>query len=458
MPKPNVVFLFADQWRAQSVGYMDKQVKTPRIDTFARESLSFTNAISTCPICTPYRASLLTGQYPLTHGLFMNDLCMDVNTPKLGDIFKRAGYDTAWVGKWHADGHGRKAYIPPERRGGFEYWKALECSHDYERSLYYAGDEREPRMWEGYDAIAQTRDAAGFLESRRGDKPFLLAVSWGPPHNSYEIVPEKYRAMYEPAEIRLPPNVPPECEAQARRDLQGYFAHISALDDCVGEILDSLEGLGLAENTVFVLTSDHGDCVWSHCTPETGNVNKQRPYEESIHVPFLLRAPGMETGESDALLAPQDILPTLCGLCGVPCPDTVEGRDVFAGPPREGALLAGYVPFCDWGPKRGGFPYRGIRTGRYMYAERHDGPWLLYNILDDPYELHNLVGDAALAEELRGLMVELMEEQGDRFETGEELCERFGYHSLTGGNEIPLEKGEEWYGRKDSLRRRDRFS
>jgi len=125
MPNKNIVFVFADQWRAQSVGYRNPEVKTPHIDALERESINFTNAISGCPICTPYRASLLTGQHPLTHGLFMNDLALDPDIPAMGDIFKSAGYDTAWIGKWHADGHGRSTYIPPGRRAGFDYWKTL---------------------------------------------------------------------------------------------------------------------------------------------------------------------------------------------------------------------------------------------------------------------------------------------------------------------------------------------
>ncbi|HPO36806.1 MAG TPA: sulfatase-like hydrolase/transferase, partial [Kiritimatiellia bacterium] len=127
---PNVVFVLADQWRAQACGYAgDPNLRgmTPTIDRLAAESANLTHAVSCCPVCSPYRASLLTGQYPLTNGLFLNDVCLSTRATSLAQACTRAGYDTAYIGKWHLDGHGRSAYIPPERRQGFDYWKVREC-------------------------------------------------------------------------------------------------------------------------------------------------------------------------------------------------------------------------------------------------------------------------------------------------------------------------------------------
>ncbi|MBA7586694.1 Ulvan-active sulfatase [subsurface metagenome] len=130
--KPNVIYILTDQWRASAFGYAgDPNVKTPQIDKFAKEAVCFTNAVSVCPVCTPYRASLLTGKYPTSTGMFLNDLYLPEEELCMAEIFKSAGYNTAYLGKWHLDGHGRFNNVSQERRQGFDYWKALECSHEY---------------------------------------------------------------------------------------------------------------------------------------------------------------------------------------------------------------------------------------------------------------------------------------------------------------------------------------
>jgi len=119
--KPNVIYILTDQWRASAFGYAgDPNVKTPQIDKFAKEAVCFTNAVSVCPVCTPYRASLLTGKYPTSTGMFLNDLYLPEEELCMAEIFKSAGYNTAYLGKWHLDGHGRFNNVNQERRQGFE--------------------------------------------------------------------------------------------------------------------------------------------------------------------------------------------------------------------------------------------------------------------------------------------------------------------------------------------------
>jgi arylsulfatase A-like enzyme len=150
--RPNIVFVLTDQWRAQATGYSgDPNVKTPNLDALAARSINFENAVSVSPVCTPYRAALMTGKYPLSTGMFMNDLYLPSEELCMAEIFTAAGYHTGFIGKWHLDGHGRSSFIPRDRRQGFDYWKALECSHSYNKSRYYAGDEKTSRLWEGYD-------------------------------------------------------------------------------------------------------------------------------------------------------------------------------------------------------------------------------------------------------------------------------------------------------------------
>ena len=238
---PNVVLVFADQWRAQAFGYAgDPNVQTPNLDALASRSINCTHAVSGCSVCSPARASLLTGQYPLTHGVFVNDVELGQDATSIAQAFSTEGYDTAYIGKWHVNGRGRASYIPPERRQGFEYWKVLECTPRLQSFRVLCWRLGRATRVEGYDALAQTRDAQAYLRGR-GDKPFLLALSWGPPHAPYHTAPEEYQALYDPGEVVLRPNVPADWAENARQWLAGYYAHCTALDDCVGLLLQTLQ-------------------------------------------------------------------------------------------------------------------------------------------------------------------------------------------------------------------------
>ena len=442
MKLPNVVFVFGDQWRAQATGYAgNPTVQTPNLDRLAQECVNFNSAVAGCPVCSPYRASLLTGQYPLTHGVFVNDVYLAPNAPSIAQAFAANGYDTAYIGKWHVDGHGRSNYIPPERRLGFDYWKVLECTHSYNESAYYAGDSDEKQTWEGYDAIAQARDAQRYIGTHGQERPFLLVLSWGPPHAPYRTAPDEYRALYDAQDIILRPNVPaadvPErlSRATIQQDLAGYYAHCTALDACIGDLLATIHERGIEDDTIFVFTSDHGDMLGSH-----GHYKKQRPWDESIRVPFLLRYPsllGREGREVDALIDAPDIMPTLLGLCGLSIPDTVEGLD-YAGylqgdqDPSDGsAVIMCPQPFGQWNaPAHGGKEYRGLRTRRYTYTRTLEGPWLLYDNQEDPYQLQNLVADpvyADLVRELDAWLQRRLDTLGDEFLPGMDYIRRWGY-------------------------------
>jgi len=433
--RPGILFLLADQWRADAMGHAgDPNVKTPHLDRFAAEAIRFTNAVSGCPVCCPYRASLLTGQTPLTHGVFMNDVPLRDECVTIAEILAGAGYDTGYIGKWHLDGRGRSSFTPPERRQGFRYWKALECTHEYFESIYYADTDRKLR-WDGYDAFAQTRDAQEFLRAHSSsEKPFLLFVSWGPPHDPYQKAPRKYLEMYDPDRIQLRPNVPAALAAASRRDLAGYYAHCTALDECVGDLRQTLRETGLEESTILVFTSDHGDLLGSH-----GARKKQQPYDESIRVPLLVSFParfGRVGRKLDAPINAEDILPTLLGLCGVKCPPSVEGLD-FSGymgggaEPSDGAaMITCPQPFGQWSRSARGREYRGLRTARYTYVRDRSGPWLFFDDLEDPFQLRNLAGKpehAELQARLDSSLRRKLERAGDLFLPGSVYLERWGY-------------------------------
>jgi arylsulfatase A-like enzyme len=433
--KPNVVFIIADQWRAQAFGFAgDPNVRTPNLDRFERECVNFTQAISALPVCSPTRATLLTGQRPLTHGVFINDVPLNPDAVTIAKVLATAGYDTGCIGKWHVDGHGRSDFIPRERRQGFDYWKVLECTHIYNNSAYYA-DEPEKLKWDGYDAIAQTRDAQRYLEARaQTGRPFLLWLSWGPPHNPYETAPAKYQFMYSPEKIRLRENVPPEEQSVTRKDLAGYYAHCTALDDCIGDLLTTLKNTGLADNTIVVFTSDHGDMLGSH-----GMQQKQRPYEESARVPMLFRLPrtvGIKPGRVTATIDTEDVMPTLLRLCGQPIPKSVEGLD-FTGYLRGGedpsggaAVVQCPSPFGEFTRPMGGREYRGVRTQRYTYVRDLNGPWLLFDNETDPAQLTNLVGRperADLQAQLDRQLSRKLAAAHDDFHPGPDYIAKWGY-------------------------------
>jgi arylsulfatase A-like enzyme len=433
--RPNVVFLLADQWRAQATGYAgDPNAVTGALDALAKESVNFTNAVSGCPVCCPYRASLLTGQYPLTHGVFMNDVPLVTAAVSIAEVYKSAGYDTAYIGKWHLNAHGRSNFIPKDRRQGFDYWKVLECTHDYNNSYYYA-DDNVKLKWQGYDAIAQSADACQYITSHAKDKPFLLVLSWGPPHSPYQTAPQKYKDLFSDRELSLRPNVPADRKERARRGLGGYYAHTAALDDCVGRVVDTLKQSGLDKDTILVFTSDHGDMLHSH-----GQTKKQRPWDESIMVPLLLRYPGVLGNKGRMIDMPfntPDIMPTLLGLSSIEIPKTVEGRDfsnvvtgVSAGD-NEAALITCPAPFGQWQRKKhGGREYRGIRTRRYTYVRDLTGPWLLYDNMRDPYQLNNLCNDpdkAELQRQLDKMLTEKLDQTKDEFLPARHYITKWSY-------------------------------
>ena len=159
------MFVFGDQWRAQATGYAgDGNVQTPCLNRFAAESVQFTRAVSCSPVCSPYRASLMTGQYPLTHGMFVNDQPLRRSGPTFAEALNDAGYHTGISGNGISMAHGRQNYIPQERRLGFQWWRGFECCHDYQTSRYYADTEKALLGW--LDAEAQTRLACEYLASR----------------------------------------------------------------------------------------------------------------------------------------------------------------------------------------------------------------------------------------------------------------------------------------------------
>lgn len=410
--KTNVLIIMTDQWRAHTFGYAgNKDVKTPNIDNLAAQSINFKNAVTTAPVCSPSRASMLTGTFPTTHGVFMNDARLSPTAVTMGETFQNAGYKTGYIGKWHVDGHGRNEPVPVERRHGFEYWKVSECTHNYNSSKYF-DENNEEHVWEGYDAIAQTDSTISFLE-RNKDTPFFFVLSYGPPHSPYLTAPQKYRDMYDGESLKMRKNVPDHRIIETRPNLAGYYAHCTAIDDLVGKLMNSLEELGLKENTIVLFTADHGEMIGTK-----GYYDKQVPFDESIRIPFLLYAPHQEAATIDYPANITDVFPTLADLSGLDIPSHVEGFSLKncinnGDNPSKGAYIQFIHPFGKWSRSVGGREYRAIRTNRYTYVENLKGPWLLYDNKRDPLQQKNLANKPKHSK-LQEQLISILNEEGKR--------------------------------------------
>lgn len=434
--KPNIVFVLADQWRAQATGYSgdpNLQGKTPNLDGIAESGVNFRNAVSVCPVCTPYRASLLTGQYPTTTGMFFNDIHLPQESLTMAEIFKKSGYLTAYIGKWHLDGMGRTAFTPPSRRQGFDYWKGLECSHDYNNLPYYQGSDTSMYFWEGYGPYAETKDAITYIRNRAIDKdPFLLFISYGTPHFPHDSAPEEFQEKLRQDGIILNKNVPENMEDRARKESVGYYAHIMALDRCIGDLQKTLEETGLAENTIFVFTSDHGEMMGAQSVrPKL----KQVAYSESVRIPFLLKYPALDMDQKIKVNIPintPDILPTLLDLANITVPESIEGEsmlDAISFPSNfadKAALVMNISPF----DIKENDEYRGIYTKKYAYIENLEGPWMIYDNEEDPYQVNNLVNNPEYEDlqiELKGLLWKELNSIGDEFKPRSYYIDKWGY-------------------------------
>jgi arylsulfatase A-like enzyme len=433
--KPNVVFVLTDQWRAQATGYSgDPNLigRTPNLDQIANSGINFRNAVSTTPVCTPYRAALLTGQYPTTTGMIFNDLHLPEEAYTMAEMFKESGYTTAYIGKWHLDGMLRDQFTPPERRQGFEYWKALECSHDYNELFYYEGDSPEKKQWEGYGPYAETDDAISYIERHAdGDKPFLMVLALGAPHFPHHSAPEETQKLFSPGEIILRGNVTDEYEESARNEAAGYYAHISALDISIGKLHAAIEEAGISDNTIFVFTSDHGEMMGSHgWRPK----QKQVAWAESVKVPFLLTYPaqyGYEKITVDAPINTPDILPTLLAMADLPIAAGIEGEDMTRAIGDNDAAKDKAALIMNVSPFAGDFDeYRGIYTSRYAYVETLDGPSMLFDMENDPLQLNNLVDNPEFAElqaQLGRSMQRELEKVGDAFMPRQYYIDKWNY-------------------------------
>lgn len=415
--RPNVLFILPDEWRAQALGCMgNPDVRTPHIDRMASEGVLFRHTLANAPVCCPARANLQTGMYTSRNGMVANDLRLRESLAGMGSAFSRAGYRTAYIGKWHLDGGPREpGFIPPgPRRHGYQVWAANECNHNYFYNWYFR-DANVPIVTTKYLPEVWTGLAIEFLHQARDEQPFFLMMSFAAPHDPY-IVPMKYFNMYNPEALKMRPNWVSGVRGGSRKDIALYYGAITAIDEQIGKLMRTLRELGLEENTIVLFSSDHGNMLGSQ-----GKILKRKPWEESIRVPGILRYPRqVKAGQQkDTLFSHVDIAPTLLSLCGISIPPDMQGTDlsqVVLGKTDEGPESAFFQIF---GPYHGGgvlHAWRGVRTETYMYARTQSAPWVLYDLKNDPYEMHNLVDDPAAStvrNEMQSRLEQWMRKIGD---------------------------------------------
>jgi arylsulfatase len=456
MPKPpNIVFILADQHNAKVLGHKDHpDVKTPNLDRLAAEGVRFDNAITQNPICTPSRMCFHSGQYAHNHGYY--GLCGP--TPQLPTIFghfRRFGYTTAAVGKIHCPEYWVEDDVDHFREvsgcsiGGNPEYKAFLAEHDGLKAWEDSSGRKGPygQCMDGFPSSQPYRqtsegwvvtESLAFMErARGGEQPFLIHVSLPKPHSVY-CPAQEFWNLYETDSIRLPPNAdyemvhkapnlvasrrgyednlnwvefePRTYEAGRRRKLHGYLGCVSQVDFAVGEILEWLDRNRLAEDTIVVYSSDHGDYAAEH-----GLIEKAPGISADAitRIPYIWRWPGrFKAGHvGTEIVETVDLSQTLCALAGLEPMMTSDGKDLT--PLLEGRHATqheiGVTEFA-WSKSVREGNYRLVYYPREMFADQYPGGFgELYDLEQDPWEMHNLYFEPAHQERIARMQRKLMD-------------------------------------------------
>jgi arylsulfatase A-like enzyme len=419
--RPNIIIIYPDQMRGDAFGSGGNPVvKTAHIDRLAYEGVRFSNAYTAYPLCAPFRASLFTGKYPHAHGVRANHYAIPLGQNFLAEIFRQAGYQTGYIGKWHLDGGQMPGFVPPgERRLGFDHFVGFNRGHHYNHSVFFK-DTDQPYTSLRYEADYQTDHLLSFLDSCHRDpaeRPFLAMVCYGIPHPPL-AAPSHYIKLYSPDEVQLNDSVPPGSESRSKEFLAKYYGLVSCVDHNVGRILNWLDKSNLAENTVVVFVSDHGEMAGEH-----GLFGKRNCHRGATHVPLLVRYPQrFHAGiVVDNLVDPSvDIMPTLLELCDLDVPDAVQGHSFLSLLEGDTGTTRPHI-FHQILKEKGGpepfpVPVRGIRTEDWLFVRSEDQVTALYDLVSDPAEIRNLAGSPdhrSIVLDLESTLTEYMSAVGD---------------------------------------------
>lgn len=449
--KPNIIFVISDQWRRQAMGFVNKDlVITPNLDAFSKEAVFFENAVTNRPICTPSRATIFTGQYPATHGVFGNSVRLSTKSITLGDVVKANGYQTAYIGKWHLDGD-KEGFVPQERRHGFDYWVMSNHHTPFNQGYYIQNNSTAQVIKNSWEPDWITDRALEYIDSAK-NKPFCLVVSYGPPHTGggpgFEdrsqpgirtdgkikkgygyAAPKKWEDLYpNPENMARRKNVKLVGKGKAQDEswpvLPGYFGAISSIDKNFGLILTYLKQQKLFDNTIIVFTADHGEMLGSH-----GRMTKGIWYEESIGIPCLIAY--KDKVASTVISNPFstiDMTPTILGLAGIEIPESMEGVDYSPALKGEQHALPDrtYCSFDQGLPTEKDRAWRAVYTERYTYllakeiykVDRVKDGMVLYDREKDPYQLNPIykgMGYDDVIDKLHHSLLKHLNETNDPF-------------------------------------------
>ena len=487
MNRPNIVYIMSDDHAANAVSCYGSRLasvfRTPNMDRIAGEGVRLTNFFATNSICTPARATIMTGQYGHVNGVrtLADKWCPEAG-PNLALLLQQSGYETALIGKWHL-------HCEP---AGFDEYKYMCNCHEqgtYQEPVFAEKGKGEVQ-YEGYVTDIITDMALTWLRGRKGSsKPFFLMFHHKAPHDFWEY-PERHEHLFDGVEIPWPDSLfeDKSHRSEASRDfgssvtprskirslyadfcrpdyvtgpltgtenmsfeekgiaayqkyLKDYLRTVAGIDDAIGAVFAELEAQGVLDDTIIIYTSDQGMFLGEHDYQD-----KRWSYEESLMAPFLVRYPrDIEAGlVTDDLMDNTDIAPTLLDYAGVDIPEAMQGlsqRRMLAG--DVGAQKRDAVYFRYWmhlAHKHHNPAHYGIRTDRWKLIfyyglpldaagavdEQTPAGWELYDMESDPFELKNLYSDPQYADvikELRARLDELKTEYGDTDEQYPELVE-----------------------------------
>ncbi len=431
--RPNIIFIFIDDMRYDSMSYMNHPfLQTPNIDRLANGGMFFNHAYVTTSLCSPSRASILSGQYAHRHGVLNNFTPLPKSTPTFPVELQKGGYETAFIGKWHMGGSS------DEPRPGFDHWISFRGQGVYNNPTFNINGESVKR--DGYMTDLLTDYAEDYLK-REKDKPFFMYLSHKAVHADFYPA-ERHKDAFSDVELKHPESMadtPENYEGKPlwvkrqRHSWHGvdymyhdrtyfdkfildYHRTMLAVDDSVGRVLDTLEEQGILDNTLVMFMGDNGFLHGEH-----GLIDKRCMYEESIRVPLLAHCPSMiDPGQrTDRIGLNIDIGPTILNAAGLDIPETMQGDSflpILQGedPDWREAMLYEYF----WEHT---FPQTptvfGVRTEHHKYMRYHGIFDLneLYDMDNDPKEMTNLIDDAAsheVRQDMQKRLDSLMKEYG----------------------------------------------
>jgi len=469
--KPNIIYIFPDQFRNYSLGFWSQDgndkylqgkpdpVATPALDKLASEGIVLNRAVSNFPLCSPYRGMLLTGMYPNNNGIRSN--CMAGRTDQLNsdavcitDVFAHSGYSVGYFGKCHwqqteplftengtyvgvkdpPGGHyinKYDTYIPPGKdRHGIDYFVQL-VKDDHFNPLMYSNDpyvidrkkDGELHKPGRFSAELESELIIDYLSNTRGqrdpNKPFFVMWALNPPHNPWtekSTFMKFYDQYTNSGKVELDKLLTHgNVDTAAGNYAPYYFANISAVDYFIGKVLKHLEKEGLAENTIIVFSSDHGEMLGSH-----GKSGKNVPETESFNIPFIIKWTGkLKHRMEDLILSAPDVMPTLLGLVGLgdSIPKAVQGKNyssIFKDPGSTEIDRPKNALFLNQSS-------RGVYTGKYMFVveAKNNGQFkgaYCYDNKKDPYQMNKIpVEDIKEIEKLKADLTQLLISTNDEW-------------------------------------------